>query len=133
MIDQFQSSEEHATHVRIGRVLPHRLDPVFEEVVIRVPLQLGGRFEPVEVSAKVLNRANFSNGTEASFVLAGTRGSVRGSGKGGGRGRGVTAVRRVVCSIWGTSLAIVIECPASGDSMSGLEQSIQFSDLPDVL
>ena len=69
--------------VRIRLVLPHRLDPRLEQVVVRVALQLGRRLEPVEVPAIRFDRIELADGRQACFIgtgvgRCGVRGSIRG-------------------------------------------------------
>ena len=54
--------------VRVRLVLPHRLDPRLEQVVVRIALQFRRRLEPVEVPAVRLDRIELADGREARFV-----------------------------------------------------------------
>ena len=70
--------------VRVRLVLPHRLDPRLEQVVVRVALQLGRGLKPVEVPAIRLDRIELADGRQPRFVGTGVgRRRVRASIRGG--------------------------------------------------
>ena len=53
--------EDPFTSIGVRFVLPHWFDAGLEEVVVGVAFELGGRFEPVEVSAERLDRLKFAD------------------------------------------------------------------------
>lgn len=67
--------------IRVRRVLPHGLDPRFEDVVVAVLFEFRGRLEPVEVAAEFFDGVEFADDGEACLVF-GALGRV-GRGEGG--------------------------------------------------
>ena len=57
--------------VRIRLILPHRLDPRLEQVVVRVAVELGRGLEPIEVPAIRLDRVEVADSRQARFVGTG--------------------------------------------------------------
>lgn len=63
-------SEHPLATVGVCRVLPHRLDPTLEEMIITVTLQLRGRFQPVKVPTKPFDGIKLADDGQPSLVSA---------------------------------------------------------------
>ena len=63
--------EHPLASVCVRLILPHRLDPRLEQMVIRVAVELGRGLEPVEVPAIRLNRVELADSRQARFVGTG--------------------------------------------------------------
>ncbi len=57
--------------IRISLILPHGFDTRLEEVVLRIAVELRGRFEPVKIRAKVFGGVEFANDGKAGFITIG--------------------------------------------------------------